>query len=171
MTLRIRPFASDDRPELIQTIDAVCGENCWMSTTRFEPTPDWIHALEEPRCACHLLLVVENGGYVVGWCRTFPEEGRDEAREATLGVGLLLPYRDQGIGTALVRQSLNWARDAGHQRVRLTTHPDNARAIHVFTHCGFTFTGQSSDTWLEMACDLACSLNIQGEGGCENLIN
>ena len=171
MTLQIRPFASDDRPDLIQAIEAVCGEGCWMRTICFEPTPSWIHALEEPLCACHLLLVVENARHVVGWCRTFPEEGRDEAREATLGIGLLPPYRDRGIGTALVRQSLSWAKNAGYQCVRLTTHPDNARAIHVFTRCEFTFTGQGSDNWLEMTCDLACSLNVQGEGDCESPIN
>ena len=171
MTLQIRPLASNDRPGLIQAIEAVCGEGCWMRTSRFEPTPGWIHALEEPQCACHLLLVVEDTGHVVGWCRTFPKESGDEVREATLGIGLLPPYRDRGIGTALVRQSLSWAKNVGYQCVRLTTHPDNARAIHVFTHCGFTFTGQSSDTWLEMTCDLACSLNVQGESGCESLTN
>lgn len=154
MIRQIRPFISNDHAGLIQAIDTVCGEGLWMRTTRFEPTPRWTHALEEPSCPCHLLLVVEDAGRVVGWCRTFPKEGGDEAREATLGIGLLVPYRDRGIGTALVRRSLGWAKDVGCQSVRLTTHPDNARAIHIFTRCGFVFTRSVDEDLLEMTCDL-----------------
>jgi len=152
--MQIRPFAPDDHPGLIQAIDAVCGEGRWMSTTRFEPTPNWTHALEEPCCPCHLLLVAEDAGYVVGWCRTFPVDLQNGLQDATLGVGLLPEYRDQGIGTALVRESLAWAADVCYQSVSLTTRPDNARAIHVFTRCGFVFTGQVADLLLEMTCDL-----------------
>jgi RimJ/RimL family protein N-acetyltransferase len=162
VTLQIRPFGSDDRPGLIQTIDAVCGEGRWMSTTRFEPTLNWIHALEAPCCPCHLLLVVEDTGHLVGWCRTFPRDGWTETQEAMLGVGLLPVYRDQGIGTALVRRSLRWAEDVGYQRVSLTTHPENGRAIHVFTRCGFAFTRRADDNLLEMAYDLPSQPIMQG---------
>ncbi len=155
MTLQIRPFVSDDRSGLVQAIDAVCGESRWMCTVRFEPTPAWTHALEEPRCPCHLLLVVKDAEHVVSWCRAFPRVGRSNAREATLGIGLLPPYRDRGIGIVLVRRSLNWAQNVGYQCVRLTTHPDNARAIHVFTCCGFASTQRIAEDVLEMSCYLA----------------
>jgi len=159
----IRPFVSDDRPSLTQTIDAVCGERRWMRMTRFEPTPSWIHALEEPYCLYHLLLVVEDARCVVGWCRMFPQEGGNGAQETTLGIGLLPPYRDRGVGMALVCHSLTWAKDAGYQRVRLTTNPDNARAIHVFTRCGFIFSERVAQNVLEMTCDLVSCSNLQGE--------
>jgi GNAT superfamily N-acetyltransferase len=149
---QVRPFGTPDRSGLVQTIDAVCGENRWMSTTRFKPTAHWLHALAEPACSCHSLLVAEDAKQVVGWCRIFPGEDAG-TRELTLGVGLLPAYRDRGVGTALVRQSLEWARDAGHGQVRLTTHPDNARAIHVFTRCGFAFTRRVGEDLIEMACD------------------
>jgi RimJ/RimL family protein N-acetyltransferase len=163
----IRPFQSGDCPGLVQAIDAVCGEGRWMKTTRFEPTPGWSHALEEPDCSCHLLLVAEDAGRVVGWCRTFPGERGNGAQEATLGIGLLSPYRDRGIGTALVRHALRWAKGAGYRRVRLTTHPDNARAIRVFARCGFVFSGHVTQDALEMACDLVSCSHTQGEGNGE----
>ncbi|MBM4428757.1 MAG: GNAT family N-acetyltransferase [Chloroflexi bacterium] len=169
MTPQIRIFTSNDRLGLIPTIDFVCGEGRWMSTTRFEPTPSWTHALEEPHCPCHLLLVVEDAGCVVGWCRTFPKDGWSETQEATLGLGLLPAYRNRGIGTALIRQSLSWARDAGYWRVSLTTYPNNARAIHVFSSCGFAFTQRTERQLLEMACGLLSgALGMQGESHREN---
>jgi ribosomal protein S18 acetylase RimI-like enzyme len=169
--MQIRRFALCDHPELIQTINTVCGEGRWMCTTRFEPTSAWVHALEEPYCSCHLLLVVEDAGRVVGWCRTFPANSENDPQEATLGVGLLPKYRDQGIGTALVRESLTWAASTGYRTVSLTTHPDNARAIHVFSRCGFAFIQQANDNLLEMACDLSGKPITQGESSRENFLH
>jgi len=168
---QIRLYAPGDRVQLIRTIDTVCGEGRWMSTGCFEPTPAWTHALRNPRCLCHLLLVVEDREHVIGWCRTFPKDGLHGVREATLGIGLLPAYRDRGIGTALVRRSLGWARNVGYQRISLTTRPDNARAIHVFTCCGFGFTGQAGDNLLEMACDLSYQPSAQGADNCESFTN
>ena len=126
-----------------------------MSIARFEPTPAWTHALQEPECPCHLLLVVEDGAQIVGWCRAFPKDGSNDAQEVVLGIGLLPPYRDRGLGTALVRRSMAWVGEAGYRRITLTTRPDNARAIHVFRRCGFVFTGKTRDRMLEMTCALA----------------
>ena len=169
--MQIRRFALYDHPELIQTIDAVCGEGRWMRTTRFEPTPAWVHALEELCCSRHLLVVVEDAGHVVGWCRMFPVDCRDGLQETTLGIGLLPEYRDQGIGTTLVRQSLTWAASAGYRTVSLTTHPDNVRAIHVFSRCGFAFTRRVDDNLLEMAYDLSGEPSMQGESSRENFLH
>lgn len=150
---QIRPFRIADHFELNQIIDAVCAERQWMSTHRFEPTPMWLHAMAEPTCPCHSLLVVEDIKKVVGWCRIFPEE--DAAiQQTTLGVGLLPTYRDRGIGTTLVRRSLGWARDSGHCQIRLTTHSNNARAIHVFRRCGFALTRRVGEDLIEMTCNL-----------------
>ena len=140
-------FSPPNRPGLIEAINNVCGEGHWMRTPRFQPTPAWTHALDDPGCPHHLLLVAKYIDHIIGWCRLFPQ---DEST-VTLGVGLLAPYRDQGIGTGLVRQALQWAWSAGLERVCLTTRPDNARAIHVFTSCGFHLTGRSHNGSLEMA--------------------
>jgi RimJ/RimL family protein N-acetyltransferase len=140
-------FSPPDRPGLIKAIDAVCGEERWMRTPRFQPTPTWAHALDEPGCPHHLLLVAKDMDHVIGWCRLFPQD----ASAATLGVGLLALYRDQGIGTGLVHQALQWAWSTGLERVGLTTRTDNARAIRVFTRCGFHVTGRSHNGSLEMA--------------------
>jgi len=164
LTVTIRPFAITNRSALIESINAVCSEGQWMNTSRFEPTPAWTHALRETLCPDHSLLVVEDKNNVVGWCRTFPEHCPDSWSTASLGVGLLPFYRNRGIGTALVRQSLIWAGGVGLRRVRLTTYPDNARAIRAFIKCGFYFTGRTCNGSVEMACNLPTTFKTNGDG-------
>ena len=128
-------------------VDAICAEGCWMRTTRFEPTLAWEHALTEPECSCHLLLVACNGENLVGWCRAFPT---GTPGEAEVGIGLLLPCRDRGMGTHMLQQSLAWAHGQNLARMTLTTRFDNHRAIHVFEKCGFSPTGQSGKVRVKM---------------------
>ena len=138
MTAQVRRFRMNDRPELVVAIDAVCGEGVWMCTPRFEPDACWEHALTAGACPGHLLLVAEDEHCVVGWCRLFPAQTDSHtARQAELGIGLLPAYRDQGIGTDMLRRSLQWAQNMGLARVTLTARQDNQRALHVFGHCGF----------------------------------
>lgn len=120
-----------------------------METLRYEPTPAWEHALSTPDCTCHLLLVVDNGTSVVGWCRVFP--GNVSNLEAGLGIGLLPEYRNRRIGTALVQQSIDWAQRRQLQQIRLRVRRDNEHAIHVFSKFGFIPVLQSKDGWSEMA--------------------
>jgi len=137
-----------------------------MRTLRYEPVPAWEHALNDADCADHLLLVVEDGSQVVGWCRTLPVNCQsDRSTVASLGVGLLPDYRNRGIGTALVSASLDWANKAGMTRITLTTRPDNQRAMHVFRKRGLILTGDEHNGAIEMGIELGekepCKLLIQ----------
>lgn len=151
MTIVLRPYAVQDRADLIRVIDEVCGERRWMGTARFESTPAWERALWQASCDNFLLLLAADGSAVVGWCRVFPETSAHEA-DASLGVGLLTPYRNRGIGSDLVQQALSWAWSAGLQRVTLKTRLDNWRALRVFIHCGFEFLPGTDEIWADMAC-------------------
>jgi len=152
MNPSIRPFASPDREALVEAVNSVCGEGRWMSTSRFQPTPAWMHALEASGCPHHILLVAEDRGQVVGWCRLFPQDGCGRAAtEAELGIGLLPAYRGRGWGKALLHEVLGRAPSAGLHRIVLKTRVDNLRAIRLFTHYGFVETGRRADGWMEMA--------------------
>jgi len=130
-----------DQNSLIGTINAVCAEGM-MRTPRFEPTPAWEHALAQPDCPCHLLLVAVEGANVVGWCRLFPtDEGALE-----LGIGVVASHRRQGIGRALLGAALEWASARG-MPVVLETRTDNTPAIRLFTRSGFRVVGQGDGHW------------------------
>lgn len=148
-----RSFVEPDRAALVKAIDAVCAEGDWMNTSCFQPTEAWNHALEAPACSHHLLLVAEDEGLVVGWCRLFPVAGcSGSTREAELGIGLRMEYRERGLGKALVNQALDWAATTGTTCVTLTTRVDNFRAIHLFENCGFTAMHRETDSWIKMIC-------------------
>jgi RimJ/RimL family protein N-acetyltransferase len=131
----IRAYRSSDHISLLRVIDTVCAEGL-MKTTKFQPTPAWDHALCRADCGHHLLLVCEDAGHLVGWCRLFPVDGALVV-QVELGIGLLGSYRGQGMGSEMIGQSQMWARQASYQRIVLQVHPENAMARHVFGKCGF----------------------------------
>lgn len=141
-----------ERETLIAGLNAICTEGCWMETLHYEPTPAWEHALAEPDCPCHLLLVVLDGNRVVGWCRAFPDDSGDAA---VIGIGFLDGYRDHGMGTRLLQETIQWANQLDFTYLKLRTRPDNARAIHVFEKLGFVPTGRIERGQMEMVCRLA----------------
>jgi len=124
-----------------------------METRQYEPTPLWEHALGEPGCPCHLLLVVQIGERLVGWCRVFPD--KDASTSASIGIGVLAEYREIGLGTALVRHALEWSRNRGLKRLHLRTRVDNKRAIHMFGKFGFVRSHLPKGSWVEMEYTLA----------------
>lgn len=128
-------------------VNSVCAEGQWMRTRSFEPTSAWKCALAGSRSLSHLLLITCYGEVPVGWCRVFPTDSPDEAE---VGIGLVKPYREQGWGTLMLQQALDWARQRKLRRLTLTVRFDNDRAIHVFKKCGFFFTGQYQGRWYQM---------------------
>lgn len=134
--LVIRPYVAANCASLIATIDQVCADTHFMATRRFEPTPAWDHALRQPTCPCHLLLVAAIGSQVIGWCRLFPTMGVGSPA-VDLGIGVLAPDRGRGVGSALLRQTQGWAWSQGLSAITLTTHPDNLGAIRFFRRHGF----------------------------------
>lgn len=135
--ISLRPYKLHDETALIYAINQVCAEGM-MATRHFIPTPAWSHALARPDCDCHLLLVVEDDGQVVGWCRLF-RDGTPAGAE--VGLGLLPPYRRQGWGTSLLERALAWASTHGLEQVWLSTWQENHPAVHLFRKFGFRPTG------------------------------
>lgn len=143
----VRPYRARDRSTLEATINAVCAEGRWMETPRYEPTPAWEHALTEPDCPYHLLLIVADSDQIVGWCRAFPITSQNAAE---IGIGLLDRYRNRGLGTYLLQKAIHWANQSRFSYLGLTTRPENAHAIHTFEKLGFIPTGRMKGGQLEM---------------------
>jgi RimJ/RimL family protein N-acetyltransferase len=119
-----------------------------MPVQHYTPTPAWEHALSQPGCPCHLLLVAQDLGAVVGWCRIFPEE--HDPQVGSLGIGLLTGYRDQGLGSRMLEVSLQWASTQLMSEIRLWVHEKNQRAMQVFSKFLFEMTGARQEQYLEM---------------------
>jgi RimJ/RimL family protein N-acetyltransferase len=139
----LRAACADDAPAIVAAINAVCAEGMYMVTECYVPTPPWEAVLHAPHeCPDHLLLVPQVGGKVVGWCRVFPEHFGGKSRHvADVGIGLLEPFRDAGIGTALLLRVIEWAQGQPLAKLTLSTFATNRRAIHVFAKVGFQASG------------------------------
>lgn len=58
-----------------------------------------------------------------------------------LGISLLVPYRDEGIGTALMQAVIDEARKLGLRLLTLTCFETNVAALHVYEKLGFVKAG------------------------------
>ena len=121
----------------MHVIDLVCAECEWMSTKRFVPTFQWLHAFSETKCQSHLLLAAGYAGELIGWCRLFPEECLEARMSVELGIGLLPDYRNQKIGSGLLELAFYWAKNSAVDRIDLSAHNGNRRALHLFEKFGF----------------------------------
>jgi RimJ/RimL family protein N-acetyltransferase len=135
--ISVHAYQVKDRIQIIRVIDLVCAECEWMSTKKFIPTFQWLHAFSETKCQSHLLLVAEYADEPIGWCRLFPEECLEARKFVELGIGLLPDYRNQKIGSGLLQLAFHWAKNSGVDRIDLSAHNDNRRALHLFEKFGF----------------------------------
>ncbi|MCR4405320.1 MAG: GNAT family N-acetyltransferase [Anaerolineae bacterium] len=142
--LVVRPAAPSDAPLVIAVVDAVCRERRYMMTERFLPGPEWQEALGMiPRSGWKLLLVAECEGRIVGWCRAFADTVSPFARHtAEVGIGILKPYREIGIGTHLLRQTIQGSREAHLEKLTAAIFAINERALNLFIGRGFRVTGR-----------------------------
>jgi RimJ/RimL family protein N-acetyltransferase len=90
-------------------------------------------------------FVAVSAGEVVGWCDVLPKDRPIYARTGVLGMGLLPPFRGHGIGTDLIRRSLDAARAFGLHRVELTVRENNASAVQLYKKVGFESEGLQRD--------------------------
>ncbi len=86
--------------------------------------------------------VVMSAGEVVGWCDVTPKTTRSiYAHCGVLGMGLLPPFRGQGIGKRLMLRTLEAAKAFGLQRIELTVRENNKNAIALYRSVGFETEG------------------------------
>jgi len=56
-------------------------------------------------------------------------------------IGIARSHWGQGIGTAMVREAVEWSARSGLKRLELTVHTTNLAALSVYLRCGFQVEG------------------------------
>lgn len=140
----IRPSMPGDALQVITAINAICAERIYLLTECYIPTPKWEKVLHAPLdCLDHLLLVPEMDGQVIGWCRVFPDDFSPKTQHTgEVGIGLLKPFREIGIGTTLMECAIEWARTHELEKLTVSTFSTNLRATNLFKKMGFVATGR-----------------------------
>jgi L-phenylalanine/L-methionine N-acetyltransferase len=87
-------------------------------------------------------LVATDGRQVVGYLSISREEHPVTRHVASIGVFVAPSWRGRGVGTALMREAVRWARGVGVEKLALTVYPDNAAAIALYRRFGFAEEGR-----------------------------
>ncbi|HEX7052326.1 MAG TPA: GNAT family N-acetyltransferase [Burkholderiales bacterium] len=87
----------------------------------------------------HFLALAD--GAPVGWCDVVEKPRGALRHSGVLGMGVLAAHRGRGLGGALLRRTLDDAREKGFTRVELTVRVDNERARKLYEKHGFQVEG------------------------------
>ena len=131
----VRPARPSDTRAMAELFAAVAAERDGIAT---EPPVD----LEERTAVFTRTvsgsIVAVAGGRVVGLLHV--EASRHGFGE--IGMAVDRAWRGRGVGSALVRTAVDWARGAGLHKLCLEVFPHNAAGIALYRRAGFTDEGR-----------------------------
>jgi RimJ/RimL family protein N-acetyltransferase len=143
----IREAVKEDATELVAYLHKIGSESNFLT---FGPGELSVSVsaeevmLEESRNANNKIMILALVGNKVIGCLHF--SGGDRARiqhTGELGVSVLKDYWGQGIGTAMVQELIDWAKDSNVLRkLNLRVRSDNYSAVHVYEKLGFVQEGR-----------------------------
>jgi RimJ/RimL family protein N-acetyltransferase len=145
MDASIVPIAAEHIESFHRALDTVARERKYLVLLEAPPLPQ----LRE-----FILDIIRNGdpqfvalaeGEVVGWCDIRRHFFPALAHRGTLGMGIIPAYRGRGLGSRLIRTTIEQAQRAGFVRIECDVRADNARAIALYEKVGFVREGTVRD--------------------------
>jgi RimJ/RimL family protein N-acetyltransferase len=146
MDVRIVPIARHHLAGFHSALDRVAREGrhlAMLEAPSFVRTRRFV--LDSLRAGAIHVVAVAGYDEVVGWCDLRPKSAPTLRHSAVLGMGLIAPYRGQGLGSRMLAATLDAAGQAGLQRAELVVRADNAPAIALYRRFGFKLEGTLRD--------------------------
>ncbi|WEK49985.1 MAG: GNAT family N-acetyltransferase [Candidatus Kaistia colombiensis] len=151
MPISIRSITEADIPGFRVAVDSVARERRYLALLEAGPMA---------QTAAFVLGNIEKGNptfvatdedRVVGWCDIIRNERREIHRHrGALGIGIVAPYRHQGIGRRLMETAISAAWATGMTRIELDVRADNQNAIALYKRLGFEMEGtQRNAGWID----------------------
>jgi RimJ/RimL family protein N-acetyltransferase len=148
MTITIREARPDDAGQMIRLIKEVVAEpdiNIPLTPDEFDiGVEEEVEIIEEyARSDNSIFLVAEDNGSIVGLLNLKGGHRRANRHATTLGMSIHRDYRNQGLGTRMMRQAVQWASENPIvKRIELQVYVRNTPAIHLYENFGFRIEGQ-----------------------------
>jgi hypothetical protein len=144
--ITLRPAVPEDASEIIETINSVALERSYILTEQFKKTElEEKQYIAEMDTTKNLLLVAVADGKVIGGLGAHQaSSGRHfkNAHVCEIGLHLINPYREQGIGAKMLEYALKWARDYGYKKLDACIFTSNKRSLNLFRKFGFVVEGK-----------------------------
>jgi RimJ/RimL family protein N-acetyltransferase len=131
----VRPARAADGRGMAELFAAVAAERDGIAT---EPPVDIDDRAARFARGADASIVAVAGGRIIGGI--YVEVSRHGFGE--FGMMVDRGWRGRGVGTALVRTAIDWARGRGLHKLCLEVFPHNTAGIAVYRKCGFTEEGR-----------------------------
>lgn len=141
MTFKIVPIQEHHIEAFWTAVDSVARERKYLAFLEGPP----IHLTREfvltqiHDAWPHVIALAD--AQVIGWCDISALDRPVFAHIGSLGMGVIQPYRKQGIGSLLISNALELAKQKGLTRIELTVREHNQAAIALYEKHGFVVEG------------------------------
>jgi RimJ/RimL family protein N-acetyltransferase len=143
--LEIRKATAEDAPAMLAYFRQLTNETDFLlftlreaSELSIESERDFIYSFQQD-----LMLVAVTAGQLVGSITIKQPNLWKQAHLGQLGIGVLHPYWNMGIGRRLVTAGLRWAEQHREiEIVHLSVFSNNERAIQLYRNFGFMEYGR-----------------------------
>ena len=141
--VEIRPARPRDAASFIEMWRSVVEEGRWVrSETVAHPARVYRARFRRPWTDEEAQIVAVEGERVVGHLYIQRERHPVTHHVATLGIAVAPDRRGQGIGAALLDESIRWAKGVGVEKIVLSVYPTNTAAIALYRRFGFVDEGR-----------------------------
>jgi RimJ/RimL family protein N-acetyltransferase len=141
--LIIRPARPEDASQIIAITQVLAQEEgCYVSYTLEEASIDVAKEQARIQRLTDLFIVAEMDRKVIGDLSLANDSWTLTGHVAYLGMEIQKGYRNQGIGTRMMQQALDWAKRQRIKRVELEVFAENTPAIHLYQKFGFEIEGR-----------------------------
>ncbi len=140
--VHIRPSAPDLIPSFRACLDAVARERVYLAMLTAPPLADVRDFVTSKLVDGMIQYYAVEGSRVVGWCDIIPRNDEGFRHSASLGMGLLPPYRGRGLGRRLIEHCLRDARQRTLERTELDVYDSNLPAIELYKKFDFEVEGR-----------------------------
>jgi RimJ/RimL family protein N-acetyltransferase len=141
MSPEIRQIREEDIGSFRSAVDVVARERQYLYLTEAPPLEELQTMVRGVLAKGTPLIVLSDGGDVVGWCNIFSLPRAVQAHVGVVAMGLRPEWRDQGWGTRLMQTALGNADVFGFTRIELTVLTSNPRAAALYRKFDFVEEG------------------------------
>lgn len=148
-TATLRPITEADAEGYRACLDRVAAERRYLAFTAAPPLSEvkfYIKAMLQR--GLPFIVAVDAQNTVVGWCNIHVQPQTEHrggfSHVGTVGMGLDLPYRGQGIGRQMLLTVFESAGKVGIERVELQVYASNESAVKLYRKFGFVTEGVKS---------------------------
>jgi putative acetyltransferase len=149
----IRSIKPGDNPALAKIVRntlAEFGAN-HPGTVFYDPTTDDLYNLFQKERSIY--YVAERNKVIAGGAGIYPSDGLPPDTCELVKMYLLPQARGHGLGKILINRSLDFAKQAGYEKVYLETMPELKQALKIYEKFGFKYLGGPMGNTGHYGCD------------------